>query len=112
MAPRTGRATLVGVATSVESGSTAKRAAERFRQQVQEALPLLGLSLRLLWWASPGLTAGIAAILVIQALMAPLQLALSRATIDRAALGLGVVRTAAGTAAASAHAAVGPAVAA
>jgi hypothetical protein len=86
--------------------------AERFRRQVQEALPLLGLSLRLLWWASPGLTAGIAAILVIQALMAPVQLALSRATIDRAALDLGVARTAASTAAVSAHAAVGPAVAA
>ena len=112
MARQLGRATLVDVATGVVGGSTVERAAKQLRQQVQEALPLLGISIRLLWWASPGLTAGIAAILVIQALMAPLQLALSRATIDRAALDLGVARTAASTAAASAHAAVGPAVAA
>src|SRR5690349_20852823 len=111
MARRVNRATLVRVETSVLSGSTVEREARRFRQQAAEALPLLRLSLRLLWWASSGLTAGIAAILVIQALMAPVQLALSRATINRAALDLGVAPTAA-TAAASAQATVGPGVAA
>jgi ATP-binding cassette subfamily B protein len=112
MARRMGHATLVRVATSVASGFAVKREVRQFRQKAAQALPLLGLSLRLLWWASPGLTAGIAAILVLQALMAPLQLALSRATIDRAALDLGVVRTAASTPAASAQATVGLGVAA
>lgn len=83
---------------------------ERFRQLVEEALPLARLSLRLLWWASPALTAGIAALVVFQALIAPLQLILSRATIDRAALDLGVAQTAARTAAATTHASLGPAV--
>jgi hypothetical protein len=45
---------------------------KHFRQLVQDALPLVRLSLRLLWWASPGLTLGIAAVLVLQSLMAPL----------------------------------------
>src|SRR5688572_4570153 len=83
---------------------------ERFRQLVREALPLVRLSLRLLWWASPGLTAGIAAIVLLQALIAPLQLILSRATIDRAALDLGVTQTAARSAAATTYVSLEPAV--
>ena len=63
-------------------------AAKSFRGQLTEAAPRLRLALRLLWRTSPMLTIGIAALLVLQAVVAPLQLALSRATIDRLALDL------------------------
>ena len=112
MTRRVGGTTLVGVATGGVSGSTPGPLAwvAAFRRQVQEALPLVRLSLRLVWWASPGLTAGIAVIVVLQALIAPLQLVLIRATIDRAALDLGVAQAAARTAAATSHTSFGPTV--
>src|SRR5919202_2037563 len=111
MTRRRRRTTLSGVAPGFMPSVLARGFAllgldKRFRQLVGNALPLVRLSLRLLWWASPSLTLGIAAVLVLQSLMAPLQLVLSRATIDRAALDLGVARAAPS----SAHIGFGPAV--
>ncbi len=53
MTRRLGRTTLVGVATGLVRASTLMGVDKRFRQLVQDALPLVRLSLRLLWWASP-----------------------------------------------------------
>src|SRR5687768_14827777 len=97
MARRIAAGTLVSVAMGLGRAFTLMGVDTRFRQMVREAVPLVRLSVRLLWWASPGLTAGIAVVLVLQAVMAPLQLVLSRGTIDRAALDLGVAGRAAPT---------------
>ena len=67
-----------------------------FRQQLQESSRLLRLAVRLAWRSSPRLALGILLLLVVQAVLSPLQLVLSRAVIDRAALDLGVLATAAG----------------
>ncbi len=60
------------------------------RAHVQSAVRLSGLALRLAWQASPRLLVGIVLFMSLQALLRPLQLALSRIVIDRAALDLGV----------------------
>ncbi len=52
--------------------------------------------MRLAWRSSPRLALGILLLLVVQAVLSPLQLVLSRAVIDRAALDLGLLTTAAG----------------
>ena len=67
-----------------------------FRQHLQESSRLIRLAVRLAWRSSPRLALGILLLLVVQALLSPLQLVLSRAVIDRAALDLGVLATAAG----------------
>ena len=67
-----------------------------FRQHLQESSHLIRLAVRLAWRSSPRLALGILLLLVVQALLSPLQLVLSRAVIDRAALDLGVLSTAAG----------------
>ncbi len=67
-----------------------------FRQHIQESSRLLRLAVRLAWRSSPRLALGILLLLVVQALLSPLQLVLSRAVIDRAALDLGLLSTAAG----------------
>ena len=67
-----------------------------FRQHLQESSHLIRLAVRLAWRSSPRLALGILLLLVVQALLSPLQLILSRAVIDRAALDLGLLTTAAG----------------
>ena len=69
---------------------------EPFRQQLQESSRLLRLAVRLAWRSSPRLALGMLLLLVVQALLSPLQLVLSRAVIDRAALDLGLLAPAAG----------------
>jgi ATP-binding cassette subfamily B protein len=66
------------------------RATMSFRQRARESLRLARLAVRLAWRASPRLTLGILLLLLLQAALAPLQLALSRAVLDRAALDLGL----------------------
>ena len=61
-----------------------------FMQQFTEARRLLWLAVQLVWRASPRLLVGILLLLMLQALLLPLQLALSRAVIDRAAFDLGL----------------------
>jgi hypothetical protein len=56
-----------------------------FGQQLREARRLVGQAVRLAWRASPHLVLGIVVLLALQALLSPLQLALSRALIDSAA---------------------------
>ena len=67
-----------------------------FRQNLQESSRLLRLAVSLAWRSSPRLALGILLLLLVQALLSPLQLLLSRAVIDRAALDLGLLTTAAG----------------
>ena len=67
-----------------------------FRQHLQESSRLIRLAVRLAWRSSPRLALGILLLLVVQALLSPLQLILSRAVIDRAALDLGLLTAAAG----------------
>ena len=61
-----------------------------FMQQFTETRGLLWLAVHLVWRASPRLLVGILLLLMLQALLLPLQLALSRAVIDRAAFDLGL----------------------
>ena len=61
-----------------------------FGPRLLSAGRLSGLALRLAWRAGPRLVVGIVALMAIQALLRPLQLLLSRAVIDRAALDLGL----------------------
>ena len=61
-----------------------------FMQQFTETRRLLWLAVQLVWRASPRLLVGILLLLMLQALLLPLQLALSRAVIDRAAFDLGL----------------------
>ena len=61
-----------------------------FMQQFTETRRLLWLAAHLVWRASPRLLVGILLLLMLQALLLPLQLALSRAVIDRAAFDLGL----------------------
>ena len=67
-----------------------------FRQHLQESSRLIRLAVRLAWRSSPRLALGILLLLLLQSLLSPLQLVLSRAVIDRAALDLGLLTTAAG----------------
>ena len=67
-----------------------------FRQHLQESSRLIRLAVRLAWRSSPRLALGILLLLLLQSLLSPLQLVLSRAVIDRAALDLGLLPTAAG----------------
>ncbi len=51
------------------------------------------MAVRLVWGASPHLLAGLLTLLLLQAILLPLQLVLSRAVIDRATLDLGLLPT-------------------
>ena len=62
-----------------------------FRRRLRESGRLAALAVRLAWRASPLLVVGIAALLVVQAALSPLQLALARTVIDRAAVDLGLL---------------------
>ncbi len=55
---------------------------------------MAALAVRLAWRASPLLVLGIVALLVVQAALSPVQLALTRAVIDRAAVDLGLLAAA------------------
>ncbi len=59
------------------------------RQRLRTAGQLTWLAVRLSWQASPLLALGVLLLLLLQALVPPAQLALSRAVIDRAAVDLG-----------------------
>ena len=58
-------------------------------QRLQTAGQLIWLAVRLSWQASPLLALGVLLLLLLQALVPPAQLALTRAVIDRAAVDLG-----------------------
>ncbi|MDE2993041.1 MAG: ABC transporter ATP-binding protein [Chloroflexota bacterium] len=58
-------------------------------QRIRTAGQLTWLAVRLSWQASPLLALGVLLLLLLQALVPPVQLALSRAVIDRAAVDLG-----------------------
>ena len=60
-------------------------------QQFQETARILRLAVDLVWRSSPRLLAGFITLMMLQALLVPLQLALTRAVIDRAALDLGLL---------------------
>ena len=62
-----------------------------FRRQLQEGSRLAALAVRLAWRAGALLVVGIVALLVVQAALSPLQLVLTRAVIDRAAVDLGLL---------------------
>ena len=62
-----------------------------FRQQLQESGRLAALAVRLAWRAGALFVVGIVALLVVQAALSPLQLVLTRAVIDRAAVDLGLL---------------------
>ena len=62
-----------------------------FRRQLQESSRLAALAVRLAWRAGALLVVGIVALLVVQAALSPLQLVLTRAVIDRAAVDLGLL---------------------
>ncbi len=62
-----------------------------FRRRLRESGRLVGLAVRLAWRAGPLLVVGIVVLLLVQAVLAPLQLALARAVIDRAAVDLGLL---------------------
>ena len=57
-----------------------------FRRRLRESGRLAALAVRLAWRSGPLLVVGIVGLLVVQAALAPLQLALARAVIDRAAV--------------------------
>ncbi len=60
-------------------------------QQFQETARILRLAVDLVWRSSPRLLAGFITLMMLQALLVPLQLALTRAVIDRAAFDLGLL---------------------
>ena len=60
-------------------------------QGIQETARILKLAVRLVWRSSPRLLVGFILLLLLQALLVPLQLALTRVVIDRAALDLGLL---------------------
>ena len=62
-----------------------------FRRQLQEGSRLAALAVRLAWRAGALFVVGIVALLVVQAALSPLQLVLTRAVIDRAAVDLGLL---------------------
>ena len=65
-----------------------------FRHQLQESTRLAALAVRLAWRAGALFVVGIVALLVVQAALSPLQLVLTRAVIDRAAVDLGLLANA------------------
>ena len=62
-----------------------------FRHQLQEGSRLAALAVRLAWRAGALFVVGIVALLIVQAALSPLQLVLTRAVIDRAAVDLGLL---------------------
>ena len=61
-------------------------------QQLQETARILRLAVRLVWRSSPRLLVGFIMLMLLQALLVPLQLALTRVVIDRAAFDLGLLQ--------------------
>lgn len=61
-------------------------------QQFQETVRILRLAVRLVWRSSPHLLIGFIMLMLLQALLVPLQLALTRVVIDRAAFDLGLLQ--------------------
>ena len=61
-------------------------------QQFQETVRILRLAVRLVWRSSPRLLVGFIMLMLLQALLVPLQLALTRVVIDRAAFDLGLLQ--------------------
>ncbi|MDE0631979.1 MAG: ABC transporter ATP-binding protein [Caldilineaceae bacterium] len=61
-------------------------------QQLQETTRILRLAVRLVWRSSPRLLVGFIMLMMLQALLVPLQLALTRVVIDRAAFDLGLLQ--------------------
>ncbi len=59
-----------------------------FTRRLAETVRLAGLAVRLTWRASPRLLLGILGLVVFQSLLPPLELMLSKAVLDRAALDL------------------------
>ena len=62
-----------------------------FRHQLQESSRLAALAVRLAWRAGALFVVGIVVLLAVQAALSPLQLVLTRAVIDRAAVDLGLL---------------------
>ena len=62
-----------------------------FRRQLQEGSRLAVLAVRLAWRAGALFVVGIVVLLAVQAALSPLQLVLTRAVIDRAAVDLGLL---------------------
>lgn len=60
-------------------------------QGIQETARILRLAVRLVWRSSPRLLVGFTMLMLLQALLVPLQLALTRVVIDRAAFDLGLL---------------------
>ena len=60
-------------------------------QGIQETARILRLALNLVWRSSPRLLVGFILLMLLQALLVPLQLALTRVVIDRAAFDLGLL---------------------
>src|SRR4051794_11340324 len=60
-----------------------------FHHRLIELSRLAALMIGLVWRASPGLTLGVLALVVLQAVLAPLQLLLIKGVIDRTVLDLG-----------------------
>ncbi len=61
-------------------------------QPLQETARILRLAVRLVWRSSPRLLVGFIMLMLLQALLVPLQLALTRVVIDRAAFDLGLLQ--------------------
>jgi len=61
-------------------------------KQFQETVRILRLAVLLVWRSSPRLLVGFVMLMFLQALLVPLQLALTRVVIDRAALDLGLLQ--------------------
>ena len=61
-------------------------------QQFQETVRILRLAVLLVWRSSPRLLVGFIMLMLLQALLVPLQLALTRVVIDRAAFDLGLLQ--------------------
>ncbi len=61
-------------------------------QQFQETVRILRLAVLLVWRSSPRLLVGFVMLMLLQALLVPLQLALTRVVIDRAAFDLGLLQ--------------------
>ena len=61
-------------------------------QQFQETVRILRLAVLLVWRSSPRLLVGFVMLMFLQALLVPLQLALTRVVIDRAAFDLGLLQ--------------------
>ncbi len=66
-----------------------KHASRSFFERLSDVVRLCTLAVRLSWRASPRISLGILLLLVLQAALPPLQLWLSKAVLDRAAVDLG-----------------------